>query len=349
MPQTYEDEIYISQTKLAEEIIRELPDFCASFFTHLKGKSVRTRLQYAYDIKRFFSYLKTRPGFRDINMKSTRAAGILDKLTLKDIQEYLDTLEYYSSGAEIMRSSPSSRARKASSLRSFYKYFYKIGEIEHDMAQLIDVPDIPSHPVVALDAGQVQRLLEAVKSEEGLSEKERSRHDITFQRDFAIVMTLLGTGIRVSELVGMNLSDIDFEEASIIIRRKGGDLDEVFFPMETEVALRDYVNNGRNRLSPSPDNNAVFLSLQHTRITVRSVQLLVKKYSQRAGLNVRLTPHKLRSTYATNLYEETDDLYLVRDALHHANVQTTTKYTRMDRDHKREAASKSSSIFQPDM
>ena len=342
--QSYEDEVYLKTTKLADEIISQLPDFCRRYFTHLKGKSPRTRLQYAYDMKRFFDYIAVQPGFRETPLRSMRASEILDQMQLEDIQEYLDTLEYQTNAEK--RSSASSRARKASSLRSFWSYYYKIGEIRRDMAPLIDVPDIPQHPVIAMDGSQVQRLLDTVKSDAGLTSREMAFHSRIVQRDFAIMMTLLGTGIRVSELVGIDIDDIDFEEASIIVKRKGGDYDEVFFPLETETALQSYINEGRDLLSPPPEEKALFISLQHERMSVRSVQVMVKKYSQRAGLNVKITPHKCRSTFATNILRETGDIRTVQTALHHQNIQTTTKYLQTDREQKRRAALKSATLFQ---
>lgn len=352
MTTQYQNRLRMEITQKADAVIAELPAFSGKFFNSLKTKgfSPRTVLQYAYDTKNFFDYLKAQPGFKLTHWQSCTASEVLDKLTFDDIQEYLNTLEYYTpSGTDEKRpSSPSSKARKISSLRSFYKFFFKTGEIKNNLADLMELPKIPDHTILVLNPSQIQRLLEAIESDEGLTDKEKVSRKLTRKRDFAIVTLLLGTGMRVSELVGVDLDDIDFYEASILITRKGGDQDQVYFGEQVEGALRDYIENERDLLKPSgKDKNALFVSLHHKRISTRSVEILVKKYTGRAGINLKISPHKLRSTFGTALYEETGDIYLVADALHHSSVETTRKhYAKMSRDHKREAARISDNLFQ---
>ena len=134
---------------------------------------------------------------------------------------------------------------------------------------------------------------------------------------------------------------------SRLITRKGGDQDEVFFPEIVEKAIRDYVDNDRDTLLADKESSALFISMQHKRMTVRSVQVMIKGYAAKAGLNMKVTPHALRRTFGTNLYEETNDIYLVADALHHSSVETTRKhYANMSKEHKRLAAKKSSTLFE---
>ena len=179
-----------------------------------------------------------------------------------------------------------------------------------------------------------------------MSDSEIKRHNKIIKRDYAIMMLFFGTGIRVSELVGIDLSDIDFYNASLLITRKGGDQDEVFFPEIVENAIRDYVDNDRDTLLADKESSALFISMQHKRMTVRSVQVMIKSYAAKAGLNMKVTPHALRRTFGTNLYEETNDIYLVADALHHSSVETTRKhYANMSKEHKRLAAKKSATLF----
>ena len=212
----------------------------------------------------------------------------------------------------------------------------------------MDVPKIPDKNIAVMDKEQVARILAAVKDTEGMSEGELKRHSKIITRDFAIMMLFFGTGIRVSELVGINVSDIDFYNASLLVTRKGGDEDEVYFGDEVEAALSEYLENGRDALlSANVSEQAFFLSMQHKRISVRNVETMIKGYAAKAGLNMKVTPHALRRTFGTNLYEETADIYLVADALHHSSVETTKKhYAKMSKDHKRIAASKSSTLFE---
>ena len=137
---------------------------------------------------------------------------------------------------------------------------------------------------------------------------------------------MLGTGIRVSECVGIDLQDVDFKNNGIKIRRKGGYEAVVYFGEEVELALLDYLEQRMNLTPVEGHEDALFLSMQNKRITVRAVENLVKKYASRVTTMKKITPHKLRSTYGTNLYRESGDIYLVADVLGHKDVNTTRKH-----------------------
>lgn len=354
MAEEYQNDLQLSLDKKVRTIVNELPDFMSKFFKDLKtkGMSERTRLEYAYDMKRFMAFVSCQAGFKDINLNACKASDILDVLTFDDIQEYLDTLNTHihidkNGNAKEVLNSPSSKARKISSLRSLYKFYFRIGEINHNLSDLMDLPKIPDNNIVVMDKEQVSRILNAVSDTTNMSNGEIIRHNKIIKRDYAIMMLFFGTGIRVSELVGIDLDDIDFYNASLIITRKGGDQDEVYFPSIVEEAITDYVNSDRDNLLNGADSPALFISMQHKRMTVRSVQLMIKGYATKAGLNMKVTPHALRRTFGTNLYEETNDIYLVADALHHSSVETTRKhYANMSKEHKRIAANKSSTLFE---
>ena len=354
MAEEYQNDLQLSLDKKVRTIVNELPDFMSKFFKDLKtkGMSERTRLEYAYDMKRFMAFVSCQAGFKDVNLNACKASDILDVLTFDDIQEYLDTLNTHihidkNGNAKEVLNSPSSKARKISSLRSLYKFYFRIGEINHNLSDLMDLPKIPDNNIVVMDKEQVSRILNAVSDTTNMSNGEIIRHNKIIKRDYAIMMLFFGTGIRVSELVGIDLDDIDFYNASLIITRKGGDQDEVYFPSIVEEAITDYVNSDRDNLLNGADSPALFISMQHKRMTVRSVQLMIKGYATKAGLNMKVTPHALRRTFGTNLYEETNDIYLVADALHHSSVETTRKhYANMSKEHKRIAANKSSTLFE---
>ena len=155
-----------------------------------------------------------------------------------------------------------------------------------------------------------------------------------------MLMLFLGTGMRVSECVGLNLDDLDFDSLALLVTRKGGNQVILYFPQEVAQALQAYLTQRMEIIPHSGHENALFLSLQNRRISQRAVQLMVKKYSALAvPLKKKMSPHKLRSTYATQLYHETQDIYLVADALGHSDVNTTRKhYAAMSDRRRREAA-----------
>jgi site-specific recombinase XerD len=137
----------------------------------------------------------------------------------------------------------------------------------------------------------------------------------------------LGTGVRVSECVGLNINDVDLENNAFLVTRKGGNQVVLYFPPEVAEALAEYLME-REKVEALPGHEeAFFLSMQKRRITQRAVQNLVKKYAAIAApLKPRISPHKLRSTFATNLYNKTGDIYLVADVLGHSSVDTTRKH-----------------------
>ena len=150
----------------------------------------------------------------------------------------------------------------------------------------------------------------------------------------------MGTGIRVSECVGLDVTDIDFNTNGIRVIRKGGSEMIVYFGDEVEKALKDYINGSRKLVNPQEGHeNALFYSTQRRRIGVKAVENLVKKYSRQVTPLKKITPHKLRSTYGTTLYQETGDIYLVADVLGHKDVNTTRKhYAAQDESRRRSAA-----------
>ena len=156
-----------------------------------------------------------------------------------------------------------------------------------------------------------------------------------------ILTLLLGTGIRVSECVGLDLNDVDFKNNGITVTRKGGNQMVVYFGDEVADALEQYIEGSRKAVTPlSGHENALFLSSQRRRMGVQAVENMVKKYARQVTPNKKITPHKLRSTYGTSLYKETGDIYLVADVLGHKDVNTTKKhYAAIDEDRRRKAAS----------
>ena len=177
-----------------------------------------------------------------------------------------------------------------------------------------------------IDADEVALLLDVVESGENLTARQQIYHEKTKKRDLAILTLLLGTGIRVSECVGLDLDDVDFKNNGIKIHRKGGAEVIVYFGDEVRQALLGYMEERNQIEALDGSTNALFLSLKKSRINVRSVENLVKKYAKLVTSLKNITPHKLRSTYGTALYRETGDIYLVADVLGHKDDNTTKKH-----------------------
>lgn len=323
----YHDQLIVDNDIKLRAMLQELPKFCLNYFRGIEHTtSSRTRIAYAYDLGVFFNFIKTNnPSLENVEIRDFRLS-LLEEISLEDIEEYMEYLKYYSKDDSEHTNREVGIKRKLSSLKSFYNYFFCNNIINENPAAKVRVPKLHEKEIVRLDVDEVAQLLDEVESGNSLTEKQKKFHNKTKVRDTALLTLLLGTGMRVSECVGIDISDIDFKNTGIKIRRKGGYETIVYFGDEIEKALKEYLEE-RKKIPAEPDSeDALFLSLQNRRINVRSVENLVKKYASLVTSLKKITPHKLRSTYGTNLYKETGDIYLVADVLGHKDVNTTRKH-----------------------
>lgn len=338
---SYHEQFKIDTDIKLREKVKLLPSFAAQYFRGMEPTtSVRTRIAYAYDMNIFFNFLKN-----EVHPKGaegeipTWPISVLDEITPTDIQDYLEYLKVYNKGDDIERSnSERGLMRKLSSVRSFYNFYFRLELIKNNPASIVKMPKLHQKDIIRLDSDEVVDLLDEVESGKNLTAKQQDFHEKTKVRDMAILTLLLGTGIRVSECVGLDINDVDFKNHGIKIIRKGGNQVVVYFGDEVEAALLEYLEE-RNSIVPLEGHeNALFLSLQKRRMSVRSVEILVKKYAGLVTQLKHITPHKLRSTYGTQLYKETGDIYLVADVLGHTDVNTTKKhYAAIEDSRRREA------------
>ncbi len=341
---TYSKQVYIDNTIRLRQLQTTLPNFCKEYFRALEPRtSVRTRLSYGYDIRLFFQFLiNSNPVFKNYETTDFTLKD-LECLDAVDIEEYLDYLKVYKdSNGKTHTNEERGIHRKLSALRSFYHYFKRRRLLENDPTLLVDMPRIREKEIIRLDYDEVARLLDLVEhGGNNLTGIKKTYYEKNKWRNLAIFTLLLGTGIRVSECVGLDITDIDFRNNRIKIVRKGGKEDFVYFGTEVEDALRDYLELSRNGITPLKGHeNALFLSIQRRRMTTRAIENLVSDYAKQITTLKHITPHKLRSTYGTTLYRETGDIYLVAEVLGHNDVNTTKKhYAALDEDRKRHAAS----------
>lgn len=305
-----------------------LPDYIhnfTTFYLSVKRSSPNTVIGYIYDIETFFYYLlsssNTFNSYMDISLSA------LENLTPMDIQEYLRFLEIYEKNGKTYRNDASAAARKLSSLRSLYKYLLRFDMISNDPTAVIPSPKLENKAIIQLEPSEIKQALNSVYNKTSLTTTQIKFSQQFNYRDIAIITLFLGTGIRVSELVGIDLKDINFENNSIHVYRKGNKDQYVYFNNNVKEALLDYINLERDSEKISnKDKNALFISRKHNRISVRAVERIIEKYIDHAIDGKHITPHKLRSTYGTELYRATGDIHLTADALGHSNVAVTAKH-----------------------
>lgn len=310
----------------------ELPDFCKLYFRAIEPTtSVLTRYGYAVDLRTFFRFLTSGQIDRFQN-KTIRELTLndLERLSSLDIELYLEYISLYKSqaqdGEKLVENNERAKSRKLSAIRALFKYLYKKELIKTNCAALVDTPKLHEKAIIRLEANEVADLIDSAEQGSGLSKVQRRYHDATKVRDVAILSLFLGTGIRISELVGIDLNDVDFSKNEFVVTRKGGNQETLAFGPEVRQALSEYLEERKTVIPLSGHENAFFLSMQRKRITPRAVENLVKKYASIATPLKKITPHKLRSTYGTMLYQESGDIYLVADVLGHKDVNTTRKH-----------------------
>lgn len=336
----YYEQKDIENIQKLRTLLKELPPFCTEYFRGIEPRtSTRTRIAYAYDLSVFFDFLKKEnPVFSKMDRMDFRLEH-LDQLTVTDLEEYMEYLKYrFNENNKEVINKERGIMRKISSLKSFYNYFFRVEKIKTNPAALLQLPKLHDKEIIRLDIDEVALLLDEVEQGDNLTDRQKAYHDRTKVRDLALLTLLLGTGIRVSECVGLDIDDVDFKNGGIHIHRKGGKEVTVYFGAEVEDALNDYLIE-RQQIDPEPGSeSALFLSMQRKRMNVRSVENLVKKYAKIVTPLKKITPHKLRSTYGTNLYRETGDIYLVADVLGHSDVNTTKKHYAALEDERRRSA-----------
>ncbi|MDR1569678.1 MAG: tyrosine-type recombinase/integrase [Oscillospiraceae bacterium] len=349
LKQTFADQTALTSAVRLRDMQAKLPPCVRDFLDGIADTAtVRTRLAYAYDLKIFFRWASDAlDAFRGLDTHTIEPSHI-DLITARDLEHFQQYLTLYSRTGDDPESStvlaPRSNAapgkmRKMSALRSFFKYLFIHNYISANRASLIPLPKLREKPIVHLEPDETAKLLNLAESGASLTSRQLSYHGALSARDGAILTLLLGTGIRVSECVGLNLEDLNFQENAFRVTRKGGDQAILYFSDEVASALQKYIAERKDINTLEGHERALFLSLQRRRITQRAVQNLTKKYAQAAAPLKRVSPHKLRSTYGTQLYRESGDIYLVADVLGHSDVNTTRRhYAAMNEERRRSAA-----------
>jgi integrase/recombinase XerC len=338
---TYHEQTDVENTLRLRDVLKTLPPFCRDFFRAIEPRTTtKTRISYAYDIRIFFQFLlEQNPAFKDWSMDAF-TVDVLDQITAVDLEEYEEYLKVYQAGDKTETNGERGLKRKMSSLRSFYAYYFKREMIHTNPTVLVDVPKIHQKSIIRLEADEVALLLDYIEhGGDELTGQKKVYYEKTKDRDLALVTLLLGTGVRVSECVGLDIEDVDFKNNGIKVTRKGGNEMVVYFGPEVEKALKNYLEVRKNIIPVEGHEHALFYSTQRKRIGVQAVENLVKKYARQVTTTKKITPHKLRSTYGTALYQETGDIYLVADVLGHKDVNTTKKhYAALDDSRRRQAA-----------
>jgi integrase/recombinase XerD len=308
------------------------PDFVNSFLDYtitILNKSPNTVKEYNYDIANFLKYIKKQFKLTDeADLKEIKIndmdISILKKITLQDIHGYISYM------AIDLKSSPATRARKISAIRVFFKYLTsKAKIIDVNPAQDLETPKLGKRMPRYLSLEESKKLL-------NVSQDDTDRNSI---RDHAIITLFLNCGMRLSELVGINISNIDFSESRMTVIGKGNKERTIYLNKACMNALKDYLSIRPHDKVKNDSRDALFLSERKERISNRTVQNIVKNELARAGLDTtKYSVHKLRHTAATLMYQYGDvDIRALQELLGHESISTTEIYTHVNDERVRNA------------
>lgn len=336
-----------------EEIQNVLPECAIAFLNAKSGKyEASTRLRYATDIKIFLEYACEAVHIMSGISPAQVTNQMLDAITPADIDGYMAYLQKFEYNDNMYKNGQSSRKRKLATLRSFYKWMFSRGLVKGNPASLVDTPKLSAPDIIVFDEDDRCAIMSAVETGENLTPLESARLEKKGRRDKAILYILLGTGIRVSELVGLDIDDVNLKQRRLTVIRKGAKNDHVYFGDDVSAALEEYMKTDRKNAKIAPDKfdevtgerlthneNALFISQKGNRLSVRQVELMVKKYCRGTQFDPRqVKPHKFRSSFASKAVED-NDLSAVAAALGHANTSTTSRYyTKVREEAKRRVA-----------
>ena len=223
-----------------DELLDGLPFFCEDFFRGVETRtSTLTRLNYVYDLRIFFDFL-VKKKFRNKSIQDLTLED-LEQVTDTDVEIFLSYLSHYRFGEKRLSCDERAKARKLSTVRSLFKYFFNKGLISVNNVAKVPTPKLHDKEIIRLESNEVSSLLDTAEMGNGLSRHAEGYHEKTKIRDTAILTLFLGTGIRISELVGLNDESIDFSNNSFIVTRKGGNQAILYFSEEVGDALGAYM------------------------------------------------------------------------------------------------------------
>jgi len=327
----------MSQYTKLHNFLSELPDFVFEYIElAYKGESVNTQLGYSIDIKVFLSYLRQFK-FRDVQSLEEFTPEHMEQVTLRDLTGFQAYLREYESEFTMPDGSVQKRVRrngakginrKMSGVRGLFLYLYKNDMISHNITDKVDFEKVHHKMKRALSSQETVRLLDCIyngdKYLEGRDLVEYEKHK---QRDIALFTAYLGTGCRVSELVNLDIHDVDFDTSSFIVTRKGGDEQEIFMPVQVENELFTYMKQ-RLEMKNVKDKKALFISRVGKRMSAQSVEKTLKKYCSIVNIHDpdKCKPHALRRTFACNMIADGVDIKMVAELMGHKNIEVTHKY-----------------------
>lgn len=331
----YRDEKNEQYQDKIEELLSDMPSIVKTYERSIEGNTAPyTQLTYLRRINVFLQFLaENNPYFRDLGILKI-SWDDLGNLEAEDIEEFTHWIRNGHVGSR-SKDKESSVNNYLSALNSLWDYGVTHGRITHNVIKDVKRAKKAKHEVVRLDEDDKAGMINTIRNGTGLTKKQQSyRNDANTARDYALCLLMMRTGLRVSEAVSLNLGDVDFDHCFVHVMRKESKPDNVYFSDEVKMALEDYLELRKLLVDTHEDKKTAPLFVvsigkyKGQRLSVSSVERLVKKYAMTGAPKIgdRITPHKLRSTFATDMILKTGDLSLVQAEMNHESPATTALY-----------------------
>lgn len=311
----------------AKRLLVGQPKIMEEYFYSFTDKTSSTKYEYIRHAIEFLNYMVD-IGFDPSNINN------FTKVKKIDIDKYLDKIRYRYVNGNKKEASEGYRAFKYYAVASFFEFLVDNNYIINNPCERVKPPKVNvEKEIVAMTAEEIDQLKINIINGVG-SQKSMAEHAKWINRDLAIVTLGCSTGLRVSSISEINISDINFEKGSIVVREKGNKERNIYIGQNTIGIIQKWIED-RNRMYPNIETDALFVSRLQRRISQKQIHKLICMYSKSIGKHI--TPHKMRSSCATNLYEKTGDIYLVANVLGHKNIANTRRYARISEEKRRAA------------
>jgi Site-specific recombinase XerD len=330
-------DVYTKVEKRYTEKLQQLPDFICDFLFSIQKKQIRTRLEYAKDLGIFLEYLHSTDKFSNKNVMDFTDKD-MDLLDERDIWNFLSYLTSYNktfltatgkSKTQRFTNGDVGKSRKIATIHEIFSYLFDKELIAKDVSRKVDITLHAKKKIKdRLDFKDIEKFYSTIIDDVNIENvRKQIFHEKVKFRDYIMVLIFSYTGIRVSELVQLDVNEISIDKKAMVVVRKGGDQEKVPIPSRILEDIADYIERRKQMTWLEGEaKNALFISLHKKRIDPRTVRQMLEKYRQRAGIDIKITPHVFRRTFGTRHYNRYRDMFLTAKIMGHTSAETTRRF-----------------------
>lgn len=310
------------------EYCNAFPDFAVSFLMETGTELANTtRYAYAMELDHFFDYMITYLPDCAESEKKVLTLEQIKSVTSQDISRYLMLYKGKDNKERTL-------ARKRAALSSFFTYLTDNRKIPFNpVTAAAKVKIHQSDEVLYLDMDEQMQLLHTIDTADGMTKRQRTQHSRYRLRDMALISLLLDTGLRISELYHIDIKDLDFERCYVVVTRKGGNIQSIYFSDSVRDLILKYIEERKmhcKTVNGIAESSPLFVTTNETRLSVRAIQKMVKQYATVSlpGKGSKISPHKMRSSFAMEFYDSEKDILALQRKLGHKNITATNIYAK---------------------